>query len=446
MTKLNLSRRTLLKTLGGAALSLPLLEAMGPWGNRAFANPSGPPKRFLVFWTPNGTVPDYWSPTGTETNFTLSRILKPLEPVKSDIVVIDGLDALSAYNGPGDAHQRATGQCLTGTELQEGTFLGASGRSAGWANGISIDQVIANHIGKETKFQSLELGVYNSGANVNSRISYRGPAQPLPPENDPKMVFDRLFSSGTLDAEEEALRNGRRKSVLDFVSQRYKTLLPRVSSDDRLKLQAHLANLRDIERRLESTANATCTRPNAPPTIDPLSIPNIPEVGRLQMDLLVAALACDLTRVGSVMWMNSATDKTYPWLGIHDAHHELAHAGDTNLDAKEKLTNIYAWYAEQFAYLIQKLKSVPEGSGTMLDNTFVVWVSEHSKGNVHDRHGLPYVAAGRAGGQVKTGRLLKVAGETPHNNLWVSALNLFGVGAQTFGNPKYCTGPLSGLV
>lgn len=447
MSRSRLSRRGFLTGLGGLALSLPLMEALPSplrWVGAAHAG-EGIPKRFVIFWTPNGTVPDAWHPTGTETNFTLSRILEPLAPVKKDILVIDGLDALSAYNGPGDAHQRATGQCLTGTELQEGAFQGASGRSAGWANGISIDQAIANHIGQETRFRSLELGVYVSGANVNSRISYTGPAQPLPPENDPSAVFNRLFSTTPQTPTQELERIARRRSVLDSVSQRYKALLPRVSGADRIKLEAHLASIREIEQRLDAGTGRVCAPPGKPGVMDPKEIDNVPALGKLQMDLLVAALSCDLTRVASLMWMNSATDKTYPWLGVHEAHHELAHAGDSDLHAKESLTKIYRWYAEQFAYLVAKLGSVPEGNGTLLDHTLVLWVSEHSKGNSHDRRQLPYVAAGRAGGQVRSGRLLKLNGEVPHNNLWTSCLNLFGVEAQTFGNPAYCTGPLSGL-
>ncbi len=444
--KRQLSRRALLAGLGGAALSLPLLEGVPRWLlPSAHAAPAARPLRFLVMWTPNGTVPENWTPSGTESTFQLSPILQPLAPHQSDILVLDGLDALSAYKGPGDAHQKATGQCLTGTELQEGTFAGADGLSAGWANGISVDQAIANHVGKETRLRSLELGVYVSGAAVNSRISYRGPAQPLPPENNPRAAFDRLFGDPTETPASRAERVARRKSVLDAVTDRYQRVLPALGSADRQKLEQHLTALRDIEQRLDSPAVLGCQAPPRPPNIGPDRIEDIPQLGRLQIDMMVSALACDVTRVGTLMWGNSATDKTYPWLDVHEAHHELAHRGDSDVDAKDKLTRIYRWYAEQFAYLIARLKSVPEGNGTMLDNTLVLWISEHSKGNVHDRRGLPYVAAGRAGGAVRTGRWVRYAGDVPHNNLWVSCLNIFGVQATTFGNPAYCTGALGRL-
>lgn len=445
MNAFNSRRRAFLKGLGGLA-ALPLLESLPGVDliGRAYGQGASPPKRFLVMWHPNGSVPDNWRCSGTETNYTFSRILEPLAAVREDVMVIDGLDALSAYTGPGDSHQRATGQCLTGRALQEGNFLGASGRSAGWADGISIDQAIADKVGGNTAFRSLELGVHVSGANVNSRISYRGPAQPLPPENSPRLAFERLFANPTEDPKEKAERIARRRSVLDAVSERYRRLIPRVSASDRQKLEAHLESIRDIETRLASGVgqNASCVTPGKPAEIE-VEIENIPTLGKLQMDLMVAALSCNLTQVGSLMWMNSATDKYYPWIDVRDPHHELAHRGDSDLDAKEKLTKIYNWYAQQFVYLVQKLKSVPEGNGTLLDHTMVVWLSEHSKGNEHDRHDLPYVAAGRAGGSMRPGRLLKLNGEVPHNNLWVSCLNMFGVETNTFGDPAYCTGALN---
>jgi hypothetical protein len=442
-----LSRRALLAALGATA-GLPLLDSLLPGlklGGAAHAQTAPAPKRLVIFWHPNGIVPDAWACSGTETNFHLSRILKPLEPHKQDILVLDGVDALSAYEGPGDAHQKATGQCLTGTELQEGSFQGDGGLSSGWANNISIDQVVANEIGKHSRFQSLELGVYVFGANVGSRISYRGPAEPLPPENDPRAAFERLFSDPAEDPAVRAHRIARRKSVLDSVSKRYDKLMPRLGSTDRQKLQQHLTALREIEQRLDATDGSQCAAPGPAPTVKPNVIANIPQIGRAQMDIMVQALACDLTRVGSIMWTNSASDKTFPWLGIHEGHHELAHRGDSDAHAKEALTKIYTWYAEQLEYLIAKMKTVKEGNGTLLDNTLILWATEHSKGNVHDRHGMPFVLAGRAGGAVRPGRLLKFSGDVPHNNLLVSCLNAMGVPATTFGNPAYCTGPLPGL-
>lgn len=437
------SRRTMLQGLGGLALTLPLLEARLA---QAAPTANGFPKRFLVVWTPNGTVPKYWPPIGTPTAYQMSPILQPLEVVRNDVLILDGIKAVSAYNGPGDAHQRATGQCLTCTELQEGDFLGAEGRTCGLANGISVDQAIANHIGDETKFRSLQLGVNVAGSAINSRISYRGPAQPLPPENDPRMAFERLFGTPGEDPALRAARIARRKSVLDAAASRYGRVASQLPSSDREKLEAHLTMIREIEGQLDAVGTGVmCTTPEAPVKMDHLDINKFPLVGKSQMDLMAAAFACDLTRVGTLQWMNSATDKTYPWLGVHEGHHAIAHKGDEDVKATEDLRKIYTWYAEQFAYLVQKLKSIPEGNGTLLDNTFVIWISEHAKGNTHDRSQLPYVAAGSAGGSMKPGRWVKFAGDVPHSNVWLTALHMFGVEAETFGNPAYCTGTVSEL-
>jgi hypothetical protein len=435
--------------MGGACLALPFLDIMGGCDTGpAFTQQSrgGGPKRFLVFWTPNGTLLEHWRPTGSEHSFELGPILAPLEPHKQDIVVLDGVDAESAYHGPGDAHQKGTGHSLTGTELQKGNFPGDGdgGFTAGWADGISVDQAIADAIGGGTKFGSLELGVGVEGSTVFSRISYRGPGQPLPPENDPVAAFERIFSD--LGAEpKKTPKTIERHLVLDAVAEDFERLVPKLGVADRMKLEAHLAAVRDIEMRLDSEAiiGSTCKKPVLGEVPDPMLDDNMPAIGKLQMDLLAMSLACDLTRVGSIMWTRSATDRTFPWLSIPEGHHELAHRGNKDMDAQQKLQKINTWYAEQFAYLIAKLKSIPEGDGTVLDSTLLVWVNEHSRGNNHDRDKIPYVLAGRAGGAVLPGRWLEVEGKVPHNNLWVGCMQAMGLQATTFGNPEYCSGALN---
>lgn len=447
MRKSTLSRRTLLRGAAGACVALPFLEAMastGGIGSRPDPR-SAAPKRFIVFYTPNGTVLKHWRPTGSEAAFTLGRILQPLEPYKQDIVVLDGVDALSAYHGPGDAHQKGTGQALTGTELQEGNFKGSTDFTAGWADGISIDQKIADTISNSTKFRSLEFGVRVKGATVSSRLSYRGPAQPLPPEVDPAAAFARIFADLQLSGTESARRVAERRRVLDAVAADYERLLPKLGASDRIKLEAHRAAVRDIEMRLESgsVAGGVCKPPEFTVESDLQALVNVPKLGKLQMDLLAMAIACDLTRVASIMWANSSNTDPFPWLSIPEAHHELSHRGDTNEEAQEKLTRINTWYAEQFAYLVAKLKAIPEGDGTVLDNTLLVWVNEHQKGNTHDRNQMPYVLAGKAGGAVKTGRWFQVDGKVPHNNLWVGCMHVMGIEEMSFGNPEYCTGALN---
>lgn len=451
---MKLSRRSFLRG-AGATVALPWLGAMGCGrsggaGVRASgAAASGFPKRFLVFFSANGTMPDAWKPSGGEADFTLGPILAPLEAHRGDLVIVDGVDQLSSNFGPGDGHQKGMGHMLTGTELLEGDlFTGGGGELAGWGGGISVDQAIANAIGAQTRFRSLELGVQVRSATVWSRMSYLGPDQPVPPEDSPYNVFDRVFGDlgdDPLGVEEQRLK---RHTVLDAVLADYHALEPRLGSEDRQRLGNHLAAIRDIESRLDSGGElgGACELPVLGTPIDLNANDNFPAIGKLQMDLLVMALACDLTRVGSIQWSRSVSNTVHSWLGIPDGHHDLSHEGDSNADAVDKITRINTWYAEQLAYLIAALKAVPEGDGTLFDNTCILWCNELGKGNSHTRMNMPFVLAGSAGGAIQTGRYLAYSGDVPHNNLLLSLLHAYDIEASTFGNPDYCTGPLAGLL
>ena len=442
-----LSRRALLRGLGGTALALPLLDAMR--GSGAYAQAAKPPKRLLVWYTPNGTVPSNFWPSGGERDFTLSPILSPLERHREQLLIVKGVDMLSALKGPGDAHQKGTGQCLTATELQEGHFSGDAGSSAGWANGPSVDQVVAQELGQSTRFPSVELGVLALGSTVKSRISYRGPGQPLPPENDPRRAYARLFGDPDADPAVVERENRKRRAVLDLVSSQYRRLKDKLGSDDRLKLDIHLASIADLKARLDKvqTQYGGACQPLDLSAPDATRVSNLPEIGRLQMDLLTLAFACDLTRVSSLMWSYSAADYIYDWLGddVRDGHHSLAHKGDHDSVKVEQNTRINAWYAEQFGYLLDKLQATPDGEGNLLDNTLVLWTNEQSKGNNHDRSGMPYVLAGSCGGHFETGRFVTQTSEVGHGRLLVSVLQAMGVETETFGNPEYGKGALPQL-
>jgi hypothetical protein len=429
------------------AIALPWLEVMTPPRS---ARAATPPRRFLSFFEPNGYVRSAWVPTGTETSFTLNRSLKPLEPHLKDIVILDGLNNTAALPQPGDDHMRGMGSMLTGTQLLEGKMMGGSGRPAGFAAGISVDQELVNRLKPPTKLRSLELGVQSGRlGEVYGISSYGGPNQPLPVTNDPAAVFDRLFADGATGAGDpgaaERLR-AERRSVLDAVKESYAAVLPRLSAEDRRKLDAHFTHLRSLETRFLdlSTGGGGCDRP-ARPALDHRANANFPAVGKLQMDLLVAALACDLTRVGSLQWSHSVGDVRFTWLGASRGHHDMSHDPDSNTATWELVTKIDTWYAEQFAYLLGRLKSIQEGDRTLLDNCLVVWCNELSRGNSHSHDNQPFVLAGRAGGALRTGRFLKYS-RIPHNNLLVSLLNAMGVPATTFGNPANCTGALTGLL
>lgn len=444
-----ISRRQWLRGAGGAALALPLLNFVD--GRRTLqAAPTEFPKRLILMFSPNGTIPSAWTPSGGETDFTLPTILAPLAPHRDKLLIIDNVDMESAYHGPGDGHQTGMGSLWTGIELLAGTEFKGGGDSgtAGWGGGPSVDQHIAKTVGVSTKLPSLELGVQVSGATVWSRMSYKAANQPVPPENDPGKVFDRVFGSLGADPTGLAKLRARRQSVLDAVATDFKRLDPKLASEDKLKVVQYADALRDIESRLDAGGllGGACVKPTRPGAIALTDSKNFPAIAKMQMDLLVMALACDLTRVGSLQFSNSVGNRVHSWQGIAEGHHDLSHMGDSDTVAQDKLVKINTWYAEQLAYLIAAMKKIPEGTGTMLDNTVIVWGNELGVGNRHTRRDVPFVMAGSCGGYFKTGRYLKYATATRHNNLLVSLCNAMGLAEQkTFGNPAYCTGALPRL-
>jgi hypothetical protein len=438
-----LSRRTLLRGAAGAVMALPFLNAMeGP------ARAASSPKRFLVFFTGLGTVKPRWVPSGTETNFTLSDVLKPLEPFKSHLLVLEGIDMASAYSGPGDPHQQGIAHALSGTELQEGTLFPYAcnpGKMVGWGGGISVDQFLAGQIGQTTKLPSLEIGVQVQYSNVSSRVSYLGPGQPVPPDDDPWNVYARLFSDLESDPNVLAKRRATRHKVIDAVKPDYDGLIARLGSQDRQKLDAHLSAIEEIEKRLDAPGllGGACQLPIMPTPLDIYENDNFPFIGKLQLDLLALALACDLTRVASVQWSSVVQGgKVFTWLGQSKTHHDLSHSSTSDMTSEQQIVDIGNWYAGQLAYLMGKLKEMPEGDGTVLDNTLILWCSDIAQGQSHERKDMPYVLAGGAGGALTMGRYLKLPGQ-PHNNLLVSICNAMGVDISSFGNPDFCTGPLA---
>jgi len=453
--RFQLSRRAVLRGVGGVAIGLPFLEAMLPAGGRkARAAGMTPPKRFIVFFSPDGSIREHWLPTGTETSFTLSPILSPLAANQQSIVVLDGVEnKVGGYSAnPGDDHMKGMGSMLTGRGLLPGTTQGGAGDPAGLASGISVDQTIANAIGTSTKFRSLELGVQSGSAGtVWGYTGYSGSNLPLPPDNNPASVWNRVFAA--FGGTDPALlrQQAERKSVLDAVMQSYGKLNPKLGATDKTKLDEHLSNVRDLEMRLAAPTTTTgpaCVKPASPGTVDYKSNASFPTVGKLQMDLLVMAMACDLTRVGTIQWEQSVGNVRFTWVdpSITRGHHDMSHDGNDVTATIDQLTKINTWYASQLNYLVQSLKNAKEADGSsMLDNTLIVWVNELSRGNVHSHDHMPFVLAGGAGGALRTGRFLSYAKSVSHNNMLVSLMNLMGLPDATFGDPAFCTGPLVNL-
>jgi hypothetical protein len=438
------SRRAFLGGLGlGAAASpfVPLLNAS--------AQESLFPKRLLLFFTPHGTVYDNWKPTGTEANFTLGRILAPLERHKKKIVVLAGMEIKAP--GVGAPHTKGPPLLWTASKLLEDqTFIrsdGSGGRYFGWNSGPSFDQVMAEKLGTKTPYKSIELGVRSGGSHPGSRTIYTAAKQPVPPEANPYSALGRLFS-GAGGKGLDQLR-AERKSAIDVLRAELDALKAKAAMEDRAKLDSHLTSLRGIETRL-AAAPSQCPAPTvgANRVMDVNAAANMPIVWDLQMDIVAAALACDLTRIASLQFRVGENDNDrYSWLGIdHEGHHLLTHSGDTNAVEKENLSKIYTWYTERFAYLLDKLDAVKEGNGTMLDNTLVVWGSELGKGNSHAFKRTPFVVAGSGGGVLRTGRFLDYeagGANAAHNRLLVSLFHAMGLpDVTTFGNTDTGTGPL----
>lgn len=433
------SRRALLGGLGASAALVPFIPVFETQAA------DGPPLRLCLMFSPCGTIHDAWVPSGSPENFTLGPILSPLAAIKDQIIVIDGL----RYNngGAGNQHMSGPSKFTCGTGLLSGSEFGGGGEAtSGWGAGTSIDQVYAQQSGAETPFASLELGVRVSGSTPRNRLSYAGPNQPIPPENNPTQVFDRLFAEFGQDQATVAKLKAERRSVLDAVKAQTEALEQKIGTADRHKLQAHLEGLGEIEKRLDLSSNVgdACEVPVLGEGLDHMATDNYPAVTRLQLDLLVMAFACDLTRSSTFMWNGSTSGQTFPWLGFNDGHHDLSHEGDSNTDAQNKLIQINAWYAEQFAYFVDRLAQIPEGDGTMLDNTIVVWANELGKGNSHTHTKIPFVLAGGRNAGIVPGRFLQYDG-VANNRLLVSVLNALGIDVSSYGELDDGSGPLPGL-
>lgn len=430
---MKLSRRQFHFGLGASLLAAPFLGLLR--GARPARAAGAGAKRLIVFFSPNGTVHKHWRPTGSGTSFSFpaGSILEPLADFKSDLVVCDGLDFYGADN-----HEGGMAAMLTGG--------GGGGTATG---GFSVDQYVASRIGGDTPFPSLELGVQTSawGGGIQTRMSYRGPGVFAPPDDSPSGVFQRLFGDVAGTPGEVDARLLQRQSILDLVGGELDALGRTVGKEEKLKLDAHLESVREIERSLGGVVAGTCDAPAPVTNLAPYDNGNFPAIGTAQMDLMVVALACGLTRVASVQWAHTVAPQVFSWLGINEGHHSLSHMDDSNTAGIAQLVAAERWFSEQFAYLLDKLKKTPEpdGSGSMLENSLVVWCKELGDSRLHSCKGVPFVLAGQAGGALETGRYLKFDA-APHTKLLVSICHAMGLDNGTFGDPSYGTGPLAGLL
>lgn len=432
---LTLPRRTFLRG-AGTALSLPLLDAMLP--RAAWANPAtAAPRRMGYFFFPNGAIMPHWTPAEVGTQFTLPKTLSPLAPHQSELLVVSGLahdKARANGDGAGD-HARSCSAFLTGAQPRK--TAGADIHA-----GVSADQIAANQVGHHTRLPSLEVGIEegrqagncDSGYSCaySSNISWKSAEMPMAKEINPKAVFERLFGTGVGDARAQAERDFYRKSILDFVASDAAKLRDKLGTTDRRKVDEYFESVREIEQRIVRAEQQTRAElPDLPP---PEGVPEIhSEHLRLMFDLLALAYQTDSTRIATYMLANEGSNRSYREIEVKEGHHQLSHHGQDE-EKMAKLQRIDQHLMTQFAYFLEKLKSIPEGEGTLLDNCMLVYGCAIGDGNRHNHDDLPIVMAGRGGGTITTGRHLKLESETPMNNLHLSLLDRMGAEVETFGD------------
>jgi hypothetical protein len=431
----HLGRRTFLRG-AGASLALPLLDAMRP----AFARAAGAasPVRLSFAYVPNGIIMPDWRPAEEGSAFAFTRILRPLEPLREDVLVLSGLahnNANELGDGPGD-HARAAACFLTGVHAKK--TAGADIR-----NGVSADQIVAQALGAETRLPSLELGCEESRTVGNcdsgyscaytNSISWRAATTPMPPETNPRLAFERLFGDDDLaDPAARAQRAQERTSVLDVVAARSRELMGRLGTADRRKLDEYQYAVREIERQIQRAEQDT--RKVVSPIEKPSGIPEtFAEYLKLMYELQVIAFQADLTRVATLMVGREGSLQSYPEIGVPDPHHPLTHH-QNNPEWVEKVTRINVHHLELFAHFIARLKATPDGDGTLLDHSMVVYGSAIADGNKHTHESLPVLLAGRGGGAIKSGRHVAYAKPTPLTNLYLTLFDRMGVHPETIGD------------
>ncbi len=434
-------RRTFLRGIG-ATVALPVLEAMAP-SLRALAalkegGATGFPRRMAFLYIPNGANMADWTPKQVGTDFELPYILEPLQSFRNEMQVLSGLahdKARPHGDGPGD-HARASASFLTGCQARK--TAGADIKV-----GVSVDQIAAEKLGRLTRLPSLELsgdkarttGDCDSGYSCayQFNLAWKTESTPMPPEVNPRVVFERLFCSD-VPGESEAQRSARlrrRKSILDFVADDARRLKRNLGYTDRRKLDEYLAAIREVESRIEHSENFPPVTPDYP---KPEGKPSDREEHmRLMFDLLALAFQTDTTRIATYIIAHDGDNNSYPAIGVSEGHHELSHHGNDETK-KQKIARINRFHVTQLAYFLDKLKSVREGEGTLLDNCMIVYGAAIGDGNAHNHDNLPILLAGRGGGTLRSGRHVKLERETPMTNLYLSMLDRMGVAAERVGD------------
>jgi hypothetical protein len=433
ITKKSISRRTLLRGIG-ATVALPLLDAMVPAMTAAQNTPAKAVRRLGVFYHPNGVMYDKWLPNGVGADFEFSQILAPLEPFRDRLLVVTGLASYQAEalgDGGGD-HSRASGTYLTGVHIKKSDTI--------LENGVSMDQIAAKALERETQLSSLQLQVDDNSlvgscdigysCAYASTLSWLTPTLPLMSENNPRVVFGRLFgSSDSLDPRIRASRLRRDRSILDSVAGRVRELQKKLGASDNTKVNDYLASLRDVERRIQKAEEQSDMDMSG--LERPVGIPDgfEPHV-QLLYDLQLLAYQADLTRVITFMYGREQTTRSYSHIGVPEPHHQLTH----DPSKKEQCAKLERYHVKLFADYLQKLHSTPDGDGSLLDHSILLYGAGLSNPDRHTHGPLPTLVAGGGAGTIKGGRHLVYPENTPLTNLQLTLLNKMGVPAEQLGD------------
>ena len=431
VTRKSLPRRTVLRGLGGV-LALPWLDSMVP----AFASAAARTVRLGALYAPNGMNMNRWTPASEGTAFELTPTLEPLAPFRDQMLVLSGLSNKEADVQPGDAggdHGRGQAAYLTGTHAKPT-------RGPDVECGISMDQIAAKELGKHTQFASLELSL--EGGELNgcdtscgyfSSISWRNPTTPMPMEADPRAVFERLFGiSGSTDPAARLERIEKDRSILDGLLEEATRLQRWLGLDDKRRIAAYFESVRDVERRIQMAQEQSARE--LPTVEQPAGVPaSFEEYGELMFDLMALAYQTDLTRVATFMLGREESTRTYPEIGVPEPHHPVSHH-QNRPEPLEKLARINKLHMKLFAHFLDKLKSISDGDGSLLDNSVFMYGAGLSNSDVHYHHDLPILLAGGGGGQIKGGRHVKYPIETPLANLHVTVLDKLGISIDRLGD------------
>lgn len=418
LTKKHLSRRTVLKG-AGAAIALPLLDAMVP-AHTALAQTAAAPRSRLGFvYFPHGAVMDYWTPKKTGHDFEFSHTLKPLEPFRDHVTVVTGLRNKGGENGT-DPHGNM--------ELSWLSCVGPNKRDPASDRGVTADQFAVRHIGQDTALPSLELCTEAGGY---SSLCYRTPIQQLEMESNPRKVFNQLFGQGdTTDERRHILSTTG--SLLDYVKEATASLNQEIDASDRAIVSDYLDSVREIERRVQkllATQSSSLKLPDAP-----LGAPDdFTELLDVQFEMMALAWQSNQTRVTTLHMANEVTMRVYSWLGLTEAFHPLSHHAN-DPEKIQRLLRVQVYHSERMAKFVNRLKSIKDGEGTLLDNSAILFGSNMSNSDLHNNDPLPSVLVGRAAGRIKGGQHLHFPQDTPHANLLVTLLQRVGVPIEQLGD------------